>query len=62
MRGSVSSRWDTLTGDAGPNVLHGLAGDDTVSGSDGDDTLIGDEGTETRTKGTAPTRAMAKAR
>ena len=36
---------DTLTGNAGPNLLRGLSGDDRLFGRAGNDTLIGNEGT-----------------
>jgi Ca2+-binding RTX toxin-like protein len=37
---------DTLTGDAGRNMLHGLGGNDTLIGGDGADFLEGGEGSD----------------
>jgi Ca2+-binding RTX toxin-like protein len=37
---------DTVTGNAGANVLNGLQGDDTLSAGDGDDTLDGGQGND----------------
>ncbi len=39
-----SSYDDTITGDAGPNLLGGWDGDDTIQGGDGDDSLYGHAG------------------
>ena len=38
---------DTLTGDAGNNVLGGLDGDDLLNGGAGDDILVGGDGNDT---------------
>ena len=38
---------DTLTGDAGVNVLDGGAGDDAIDGGAGDDVLTGNLGSDT---------------
>ena len=43
---------DTLTGDAGENLLFGYFGNDTVAGMDGDDLLDGFEGIDTGDGGT----------
>lgn len=39
-----SNHADSITGDAGGNVLEGGGGDDSISGLDGDDYLFGDAG------------------
>ncbi|MGE5539244.1 MAG: beta strand repeat-containing protein [Gemmatimonas sp.] len=38
---------DTITGDAGANVLHGLAGNDSITANGGDDQVFGDDGNDT---------------
>jgi Ca2+-binding RTX toxin-like protein len=43
---------DTLTGNAGVNILDGSGGDDTLSGLGGDDTLLGGEGDDILIGGT----------
>ena len=35
---------DTLTGDAGPNIIFGLGGNDVLTGADGDDAIDGGPG------------------
>ena len=41
-----SANGDTLTGNAGDNVIHGGGGNDTIGGSTGNDTLYGDGGAD----------------
>jgi Ca2+-binding RTX toxin-like protein len=41
-----TGRNDTLTGDAGPNVIQGLGGNDTITGGPGFDILYGNQGND----------------
>ncbi|MBU1348227.1 MAG: hypothetical protein KKA16_14905, partial [Alphaproteobacteria bacterium] len=50
VQGSIFA--DTLTGDAGDNVLEGNSGADILSGGKGDDILFGDKGNDVLTGGT----------
>lgn len=47
---------DTLTGNAGDNVIEGLSGKDSLSGGKGNDTLIGGAGLDTLTGGAGADR------
>ncbi|MFO1329537.1 MAG: calcium-binding protein [Rubrivivax sp.] len=46
VRGSLNFA-DTLTGDAGPNLLDGSGGNDSLVGNEGDDTFVGGDGNDT---------------
>jgi Ca2+-binding RTX toxin-like protein len=43
---------DTISGDAGLNILTGGSGDDVIGGADGDDVLDGEDGSDTLDGGT----------
>jgi Ca2+-binding RTX toxin-like protein len=53
-------RNDTLTGNAGPNILRGLAGNDQHFGLAGNDTLIGSDGTDTAAGGAGTDTCQAE--
>jgi Ca2+-binding RTX toxin-like protein len=48
----TNSYGDTLTGDAGANLISGLGGDDLLSGGAGNDVIGGDDGNDTASGGT----------